>query len=353
VTEAVQQEQAPQQQQTEQPAPAAPQQPLTDEQIMARVLQGERPRDAQGRFTAQQQQAPAEQQQQAQQPAAEPTQEQQSAEQAQEYKWDDLKNIKVKIPMKNGDKEWTDELTLDEMRNQRMMHSDYMARRREFDNQIKEREAKAQQAVETERKNYLSTLQTLHQAIMKAAAPELSTVDWNKLAAENPAEYVRLANRAREVNAALESVRFEQEKVKRQQAEDDDKRQRSAIAESKQKLLEAIPTWNEDVYQSLMKRGVDTYGFAPDDIGKVWDHRIMQMLHDAHQFRLLKEKKPATDATVENLPPVLKPGPQKPKVSQQEQELRSATEALRRNPNDMDAGAALMATFLRPKTQGR
>jgi hypothetical protein len=317
---------------------------------MARALGIDRPRDAQGRFATNQ--PPETQEGVPQQPAQQTAEKPATEEAAQEYNWDDLKNIKVKVPMKNGEKEWVDETTLEQMRNERMMHSDYMARRREMDEQSRTMEVKQRDAVDKERKSYMTALETLHQSIVQAASPELANVDWNKLASESPAEYVRLSNRAREVNAALERVRFEHEKAQQQQSKERQEHLDKAVAESKAKLREAIPNWSDELYGAITKRGAETYGFKPEEIKEVWDHRVIQVLHDAHQFRLLKEGKQLADKKVETTPPVLRPGPQKPKVNPQQQEIVDAHERVRRNPNDLDAGAALMATFLRPK-QGR
>ena len=340
------QESQPTQQPTQQQPEFEPQVPLdSDEDIMGRVM-GEKPRDAQGRFVAEQPVA----EQPAQEPAAEATTEPAKPEEAtEEYKWDDLKAIKLKIPMKQGDKEWEDEISLEQLREERMLKHDYTRKTQELAEQRKQVETHTRTEVEKERSAYLQSLDALHKSIIQAASPELANVDWNKLSQENPAEYVRLANRAREVNSALERVRFEQEKVQTQQAKERDERLAQAVSESKTKLLEAIPNWSDDLYTALQKRGTDTYGFKQDEIGQVWDHRVMQVLHDAHQYRLLKEKQPASGASVQKLPPVLKPGAQKPKVDPQQQEFQKSKERLRHNGNDQEAAADVIGAFITPR----
>lgn len=314
----------------------------TPAQEEERAEEGDRQRDDKGRFVGQQ----AEGEQLANKDNA--VTEGAKAEEEQEYKWDELKAIKLKIPMKQGDKEWEDEISLEQLREERMLKADYTRKQQELAEQRRQTETMTQQAVEKERTAYLSTLEALQESIIQAASPELASVDWNKLAQENPAEYVRLSNRAREVNAALERVRFEQEKVQHQQAKERDERLAKAVAESQTKLREAIPNWSDDLYTALQKRGTDTYGFKAEEIGQVWDHRVMQVLHDAHQFRLLKEQKPKTEETVKTLPPVLKPGAHKPKVNQQAQEFQKSRERLRANPRDTDAATDVMRAFVTP-----
>src|SRR5688500_11072402 len=103
------------------PLPQAPSGPITedlpDEEIMARAL-GEKPRDpATGRFLSEKPEAPAEEKPAAENTEEKPAEEAKPDEAAEEQpKWDDLKNVKLKIPMKQGDKEWEEELSLEQLR---------------------------------------------------------------------------------------------------------------------------------------------------------------------------------------------------------------------------------------------
>jgi hypothetical protein len=212
--------------------------------------------------------------------------------------------------MKNGDKEWIEEKTFEDLRNERMMHADYMARRREFDEQAKSHESKVRETVEKERNQYLGALNVLHQTVMQVAEQELANVDWQKLANEEPAKFVQLQARAQMLGTTLQRIAAENEKVQKQQGEERKKDLDQRVSESRTKLKEAIPSWNDSLYQSLLKRAEETYGFKADEARNWWDHRIMQLLHDAHQWQTHKEQKPAAEKKVVDIPPVLKSGPE-------------------------------------------
>lgn len=358
MTDAVQeQQQAPQQQQDQQPAPAPEAAPLSDEAIMAKALGLDgRPRDERGRFVGQQQQQP-------QQPAPQETEagpveqkaEQQPAEQEQkaeepkqeEVPWDSVKDLKIKVPMKQDGKEWVEELTVGQLREERMLKADYTRKTQEIAAKEREVRSQTQAAVEKERANYMVALQAMQESIAQAASPELANIDWNKLAAENPAEYVRLSNRARVVNEAIQRIRFEQEKVQSQQAKEREERLAQAVEESRTRIKEAIPDWNDDLYRKVLHRGIDTYGFKPDEVQSLYDHRILRVMHDAHQWRAMQEGKPLAEKKVVQVPPVLKPGNVKPKVDPQAQKAQADRNRLRANGNDQDAAAAVMAAFLK------
>jgi hypothetical protein len=145
----------------------------------------------------------------------------------------------------------------------------------------------------------------------------------------------------------MQSVAAEMQRVQEQQSKEARSKLDQAVTESRKKLTEAIPSWNDDLYQQLLKRSVDTYGFTQDEMAPIWDHRIMRVLHDAHQWRATQEGKPLAEKKVLNVPAVLRPGNAKPKVNPQVQELQKTRERLAANPNDSDAAAALMGQFLK------
>lgn len=341
----------------EQPAPQVqppPQAPLdmSDEAVIGRAMGAPAPaqRDAHGRFVAQQ---PAVEQPAA--PAAEPAVEPAAPAEAEpaaepaaqeEVPWDSVKDVKIKVPMKVDGKEWVEEMTIDQLRDGGLMKADYTRKTQDLAAREKQIQAQTQQAVEKERGQYMQALDALQQSISQASSPELANIDWNKLAAENPAEYVRLSNRARVVNEAIQRIRFEQEKVQTQQTKEREERLAQAVEESRVKLKEAIPAWNDDLYQTVLKRGVNTYGFKPEEVGQLYDHRVMRVLHDAHLYRAMQEGKPLAEKKVVEVPPVLRPGNVKPKVDPKVQQLQQTRARLQANGNDMDAAAALMGNFL-------
>ena len=339
-----------------------PQVPLdtSDDALLGRAMGLEdpaAPRDEKGRFVSQKpaaeatQEAPQEQQQPAQgeDPADKPAEQSEPAAKQEEVKWEDVKDVKIKVPMKVGEKEWEDEVTLEQLRSERMMQSDYTRKTQEVAERERQADAMAQQAIEKERGQYLEALTALQSTIRAAAVPELANVNWDQLVKDNPVEYHRLQNRVRQVNEAMQSVALEQEKIRAQQSEASNKSRDQAVAESRVKLREAIPQWNDDLYQSLLKRSYDTYGFKPDEMSGIWDHRIMRVLHDAHQWRATQEGKPLAEKKVVNVPSVLKPGNAKPKVDPRTNEFQKAKARLAANGNDGDAAEAMMATFITPR----
>src|SRR5690606_34942473 len=185
----------------------------------------------------------------------------------------------------------------------------------------------------------------LQQAVLKAADAELGSVDWQRLAAEDPSSYVRLQARAQQLSETFKQIEAEQRKVQEQQRKELEELQTKMLQESETKLKEAIPNWGEETQKAIFKRGLE-YGFKPEELGRVYDHRIVQVLYDAHQFRLMQEGKSTAEKKVAQVPPVLRPKAQAQKVNPQIQQWQQAREKLKANPNDMHAIADVMGRFV-------
>ena len=240
----------------------------------------------------------------------------------------DEKFIDVEEVLAGGEKE-VKKYSLNELKAQRMMQADYTRKTQELSAQRKAAEESTAKAVAQERQQYLSTLQTLQAAVIQSAAPELQHVNWNQLATENPAEYVRLSNRQREVAQAVQAIQAEQQNVTQRQAQERQQALAQDVAKSREALQQAIPNWSDETYQKVMKRAVETYGFTPQEIGQVYDHRLIQMLHDANQFREMQAAKPITEKKLVAVPKVTKPGTQQRTADKGRETLNKSRERLR------------------------
>lgn len=131
MAEAVQEQQQTHPQQPVQQQPAA-ELDMSDEAIIGRALDASPlpQRDPQtGRFLPQQQaqqqanaeqQAPVTEEVKPEAAVAEAEPDKQAAAD-EPVKWDEVKDVKIKVPMKDGEKEWEEEVTLEQLRAERMM----------------------------------------------------------------------------------------------------------------------------------------------------------------------------------------------------------------------------------------
>jgi hypothetical protein len=219
-----------------------------------------------------------------------------------------LEAIALDVTFKSDDgKDVTEKLTVKELRDGFMMKKDYSKKTAELARQREESGEKTRQAIDSERSQYQESLKQLQALILETAAPELKNVDWNNLAANDPFEYVRLRNRAEQLTTALNTVKSkETELTTKQQAEKSQLLQKKAQA-TWQQLEADIPGFNKDLYQSLLKAGIEV-GVSPETVNNWVDAGEIKLLHKAYLYDQLKAGKPADNKKVVVPPTAIKPG---------------------------------------------
>lgn len=264
---------------------------------------------------------------QAEQPSEDSPQTEEQTETKQEEatpSWDEVKAIKLKVPLKNGAEEKESEVSIDELRLGYMRQDDYQRKTQEVSKAKQAAQEEAMSAVAQLRAQNTQELKTLEAWIVNVAAPEMQGVNWNKLAAEDPAEFVKLTHRANQLTTLKNQISQKLQQAEQQRTTEEDSKRAQAIQQASEQLASDIPNWNAELQQALVKSGRE-YGFTDDELAKVYDPKFVKVLHDAHQWRLLQTQKPLADKKVSEVPKVLRSGASPSKGDAQ----RSAYEALR------------------------
>lgn len=254
--------------------------------------------------------------------------------------------LKVRIKDEEG-KDVEQEVTLDEAASSYMRHADYTRKTQAL---AKERAAIPQKIAESERivtetrASFNQALQNMQQFVVQAAAPELQGINWNQLSQENPTEYVRLKQRAEQVNATLAQIRNYQEGVAKQTEAAQKRSMQEAAVTARETLNREIPGgWNDDLYTKLNKAAVNHYGFTPEEFGNIVDARIILALHDATQYRDLKSGKPIAQQKVAQAPLAVRPGASPTQSDQRRSAVDRARDTARKSGSIDDALALMQA----------
>lgn len=243
----------------------------------------------------------------------------------------EAKLFEVEITTEGGEKKM-EKMSLSELKSQRMMQADYQRKTAELARQREEVQVQIRQGIEKTQTDYLQALQAQEALIWNAVAPELQKVDWDKLAVEDPAQFVQLSNRATKVQQTIQAIQAERQKIIQQESE---YRKTVLAPKANEELRRDIPNWDLNLYQGLLKTAIESYGFKPEEVNEVVDPRMMKVLHDAYQFRQIKAQKPIADKKVIEKPKTLKPGTREPQVNQ------DAYKRLRQTGRIDDAAAAI------------
>ena len=287
--------------------------------------------------------------QQVQQPSQEP-------EQQEEVSWEDLKEYKLKIPMKAGDREWEEEITLAQLRDERLMRNDYNRRLEEFNAQKAQLENQRQAEREQLRQAAIAELATYEQALFAMVAPQFRNVDMNALAQQDPAQWAAMQQYQQNFNQTLYALRQQRQQLEgQQQNEQMQARQRAAEAAT-QRLAERIPGWNADLDKSLAETAVETYGFRADELAAgfvpIADARTLEIMHDAYQWRQLQAQKPLTTKKVVEAPKVLKPGAKRDPGADRMRAQQELHAVVRKTGGKGEKGEAALAAFLKQRMFG-
>lgn len=84
------------------------------------------------------------------------------------------------------------------------------------------------------------------------------------------------------------------------------------VAKGKEQLAKEIPNWSPETTQAIISVGKE-YGFTDNELNGIIDPRHVRVLHDAMQWRKLKNKNSVTKKKVASAKPVVKPGSKDPK----------------------------------------
>ena len=287
--------------------------------------------------------------------ASNATQEAEQAEQAPEYNSldelaealempldDFLAKIKARAKI-NGEER---EVTLAELRNGYQMESDYRRKTSELAEHRKAFEAEREQ-IASELQRQFTEAQHLTGVLEQQLVGEYNQIDWNDLRVNNPAEYVARRQDFQDRMAQIQGVKQNVGAVLQQQAQEVAAKQANELQNilkvESERLQEAIPEFRDkakaDEIKGKMKGFLREYGFSDQDIGSIYDHRHVKIIHDAMAYRELKSKGVETKNKVTTAPKLAKPGTTE--KTGNERAVRSLREKLRKSGRLEDAAGLI------------
>lgn len=237
------------------------------------------------------------------------TQEDSGAEQSEEEVSLDLDApiIETKYKVEGGEDK-VEKLSIKQLQQGFMRQQDYQRKTAELAKQREalqtEIEAKTKPAIE----NYEKHLTVMRQAVLAALAPELQGVNLVQLAQEDPAGYVTKQARLQQIGQLFQSIDSQLSKVQQAKAQEATLAKTKAIQEAVETLQRDIPDWGAEKYQELMKFGVESFDFTPQEIQETIDPRMFKLLDVARKYDALQKAKPEVEKKVAKVPKVLKPG---------------------------------------------
>ncbi len=145
--------------------------------------------------------------------------------------------------------------------------------------------------------NLLNERQQIGQALQLAqsGALQVPTPPDKSLQESDPIGYINASNAYQEEKAAWDGQMAMLQQQAMQQGQAEQAAQRAYLQREMETLQTLVPEFSEPVRAAetrdrLMVMGQEIYGYEPDEISAVMDHRAIRVLHDAIKYQELQSK---------------------------------------------------------------
>ena len=235
------------------------------------------------------------------------------------------------------------QVTLNDLKEGFQLKSDYTRSKQE----LAEREQRLglqAQGVNQQEEQYGQLLNAMHQRLetMIPAEP-----DWTRLAAADPIEHTRQRAAWDQLQTQMKSVEQEQERVVKSRQEKFQQNYQGYMQDQQRRLLIALPELSEpgkaqEFFSSLNQYAVNEYGFTPQEVASISDHRFAVMADKARKWDLLQSGAREKEVVTQHIP-TLRPGARQKAEPVASKLFRTANARLERTGDTRDAAAAIEA----------
>lgn len=224
------------------------------------------------------------------------------------------KGLELELPVKVDGKEGTAKLR--DLLKSYQLDSHHHNKLSEVDTDRKALQAE-RQTFQAERADKLLKLDAGLKTLERALIGEFQQVDWNKLAAEDPAAYnakfVDYQQRNQYLQDIGQQIAQEQQQSQQQQVQ----AYQARLAEERKLMLAKIPEWSNETARQKDKAEIGAYlesvGVTKAEFEAIDDHRYALVARDAWKWNQLQKGKATTLKQVKAAPKLLKPGTQQSK----------------------------------------
>jgi small-conductance mechanosensitive channel len=139
---------------------------------------------------------------------------------------------------------------------------------------------------------------------IKHTLAEYKKLDWASL---DPQQFMQFRNQMDTLKERASEINEELSGKKEQLKKYHDQQRSEVLKAGRTYLTQNIKGWSEGHEKEVVTQGKDL-GFTDEELGHMYDARIVRALWKANQFDKLQAGKSAALATVQKAPPVVKPG---------------------------------------------
>ena len=199
------------------------------------------------------------------------------------------------------------EVTLDELQKGYSRTQDYTRKTQQIAEARKAVEAETA-AIRAEREQYAQLLGALQQQLESAGE---QPIDWDRLYAEDPIEWLRQKELARDKQERQAAIQSEQQRLSQLTVQQQTEEMKAKLAQEQELLISAVPEWKDPqkakAEKALLVEFGRKIGFSEDELKNVYDHRAVIALRKAALYDQMVSKRKDIKPVVNNGPRPVKP----------------------------------------------
>lgn len=202
-------------------------------------------------------------------------------------------------------------------------------------------------AIGEERQRYATSIEQL-MGVASLEVEQFRNIDWQRLATEQPAEYVRLQQKRDDLRGRIGLLQQHMDGVKAQMQQQAAYEFQERKAQEAQLLVEKLPEFADPDKGpkkiSDMRQFLQRHGFAPQEISQAVDHRMLVLVDMAQKWeRSQTVRRQAESKANGRAPTVQRPGSaRQPSDSRAARRRQEKMAALSRSGSERDAMSYFM-----------
>ena len=176
-------------------------------------------------------------------------------------------------------------------------------------------------------------------AVVDGKLAQFAQFDWAKLWESDPVEAGKLRILRDELKDSRERLASQLGAKQQEFAQAQQQHLREVIARGSDILRRDIKGWSQELAQSVRSHAA-SYGFTEAELATVVDPRMVKLMHDAYQFRSMKQSNIEAKRVTPGAQRTIKPG--QPAASQANSARVEATKTAFRKSGRVEDGAAFL-----------
>lgn len=217
-------------------------------------------------------------------------------------------NLKTTIKVDGQEQE----ITLSELQSGYQRDADYRRKTMELADKRRDWEQRIEQINQLGQQLYQQAQVDPYAQAEQQLNAEYAQVNWNELRMTDPAEYAathaEFQNRMNGINQQRQMYQQQVQQASQQMQQANHQRMSETLQREHEALVAANPAFSDQAAVKRVSESLQGYGFKPEELSSVYDHRIVLLAEDARQWREHQARLKTAKAKVADKPKVLKPG---------------------------------------------